>query len=103
MATRNWFVAIGEMGGEFDGNPLSFEASEMYGPYTFAQAKSISDMGDFPHATKAIEIIPANRLPIRALKKLVKQQLAAAKADQDEEDERIEGFKKQARFDKGDE
>ncbi len=86
MATeRNWFIAIGDMDGEYAGNPLTFDASQVYGPFTKEQAVAMSAMDDFPHETKAIQAFPAQRISVRELKKIIKKELADAKKDEDED------------------
>ncbi len=98
MSKRNWFVAIGDMSGEYEGNPLSFDASEVYGPFTQEQALALAKMGDgFPHASKDVVAFPAVRLPFRKTKALIKTELATAQDEDDERSEEIEGLKRAAR------
>ncbi len=84
MSKRNWYVAVGDMSGEYAGNPLSFDASQIYGPYTEEQAIAMAKLGnDFPHESKDVVAFPAQRMPIRELKKLIKAEIKEAKEDDD--------------------
>jgi hypothetical protein len=79
---RDWYVAYGDMSGEFEGNPLSFEASGVYGPYTAEQALQLSQLSnEFPHATMAVEIFKACKMPFRSLLKKIQGELAEAKTE----------------------
>ncbi len=91
MPKRNWYVAIGDMSGEYAGNPLSFDASQIYGPYTMEQAVAMATLGnDFPHESKDVVAFPAQRMPIRELKRLIKAELKEAQDDADYNEQEIE-------------
>ncbi|MBU6429916.1 MAG: hypothetical protein KGR26_12960 [Cyanobacteria bacterium REEB65] len=81
-AKREWYVAIGDVSGEYEGNPLCFVASHVYGPYTAGQALIASKLGDeFPHATSDVWIFKASRPSYRELLSHIKAKLAEAKED----------------------
>jgi hypothetical protein len=80
---REWYVAVGDMSGEYEGNPLSFDASEIFGPFTAAQALELSKMDETaPHASFGIVIFKAQKLPFRSLRKQIRERLKEAIADQ---------------------
>lgn len=52
---KEWFIAVGDIGGEFAGNPLAFIASDLYGPYTKKQVEQAEKIGEsFPDETFAV-------------------------------------------------
>ncbi len=96
---REWYVAVSEMGGEFAGNPPCFDASEIYGPYTAAQALELSKMDEAaPHETFAVTIFKADKMPFRSIRKVIRDRLKEeiAGAAKDEDDTR-----KQRRYEDG--
>lgn len=98
---RDWFLAIADMSGEFEGNPAAFDAAQVYGPFTAAEvtrlAKVDEEAGEFPHASYTVTIFKALRKTEGQMRKLilsVVKQAQAERADQDEElEEEIEYHK----------
>lgn len=79
---REWYVAVSEMSGEFAGNPPCFEAAEIYGPYTAAQALELSKLDETaPHETFAVTIFKAQKVPFRSLRKSIREKLKEAIKD----------------------
>jgi hypothetical protein len=84
MSKRNWFLAVCDMSGTFEGNPASFEAATIYGPYTKEQVEEAEKIGeDFPHATYALTVFTADERPrFKSLLKLLKEVVAKAKQEE---------------------
>jgi hypothetical protein len=86
---RDWYIAVCDTSGEFAGNPASFEAATIYGPYTREQAGKAEDLGEeFPNESWTVVVFKAEeRPPFRSLIKLIKHRVAAAVAEWKERDE----------------
>lgn len=85
---RRWFVAIGDMSGEHEGNPLALDASDVYGPFTPEQALKLSKMGDgFPHASYGVQIFRACPGRFREVARLIKAKKAEAILEAEESSE----------------
>jgi hypothetical protein len=80
MNKREWYIAVCSMSGEFAGNPPSFEAATIYGPYTHEQVAKAAKIGDgFPHETYSVETFKADdRPPFRSLLRMLREQVAKA-------------------------
>lgn len=95
---REWYVAVGDMSGDHEGNPLAFEASDVYGPFTAAQALRLYELGeDFPHASYGVTIFRRSPGTYRDVARLIKAKKAEAMEEAAREHEEHEEAKRRAR------
>jgi len=80
---RDWFVAVGDASGENEGNPLSFDASDVYGPFTAEQAAELSRLGDeFPHGSYEVRIFKVvKRKRFAGVRTMIRRLIQDAKAE----------------------
>jgi len=82
-AKRDWYVAYGDVSGEYEGGPLTYDASQVYGPFTAAQAQQLSELcKEFPHATKDLWLIKVSKASFRSVLHMIRVDLAEAKAEE---------------------
>jgi len=98
---RDWFVAVGDASGENEGNPLSFDASDVYGPFTAEQAAELSRLGDeFPHGSYDVRIFKVvKRKRFAGVRTMIRGLIAEAKAEAEESEAEQERIRDEIRGD----
>ncbi len=89
-AKRDWYIGYGNTSGEHAGQPLSFEQSEVFGPFTESQANELLEWGrEFPIESRRVVAFQKSLASFRSLKNAIRVDLEQAKKDAEDSAEEM--------------